>query len=312
MQCVKPVTIFPRNKRGEYIDEYKENGLVVPCGSCISCRIARRREWTVRMLHEMSYHENNVFITLTYSDMYLPVNQGYEGKYGPSLPTLRKRDLQLFFKRLRKELSDGRKIRYYAVGEYGDISMRPHYHGIIFGLGLNQNDKERIIKAWPYCDWNVDIIRNKSFGIVEPDSIGYVAGYIDKKFTGPMAEEIYNIPFREPVFRLMSQGIGLQYALDNKRHIEENKCITVNGSPLSIPRYYLKKLDISIDDQKNMAVEKEIDVSAHHINLHHTDIELYKALKPDEYLFYNESKVKSRLQHEKNLYAKMKLKKSKI
>ena len=57
---------------------------------------------------------------------------------------------------------------------------RPHYHLIIYGLGLNIEDRTLIMDAWPYCDWSNSHIRNKSFGLVEPDSVRYVAQYIDK------------------------------------------------------------------------------------------------------------------------------------
>jgi hypothetical protein len=43
-----------------------------------------------------------------------------------------KRDLQLFFKRLRKAYPDV-KLRYFACGKYGEQFARPHYHVILFG-----------------------------------------------------------------------------------------------------------------------------------------------------------------------------------
>ena len=65
-------------------------------------------------------HPHNAYITLTYNDDHLPANG-----------SLQPRDLQLFWKRLRKARTPG--IRYYACGEYGDQTARPHYHAIIFG-----------------------------------------------------------------------------------------------------------------------------------------------------------------------------------
>ncbi|AXB22553.1 replication initiation protein [Lynx canadensis associated microvirus CLP 9413] len=50
--------------------------------------------------------------------------------------TLAKRDFQLFMKRLRKAFPD-QKIRYFAAGEYGSETFRPHYHAILFGLKLD-------------------------------------------------------------------------------------------------------------------------------------------------------------------------------
>lgn len=44
------------------------------------------------------------------------------------------RDLQLFIKRLRKYISDNynEKVRFYAIGEYGTQSLRPHWHLLLF------------------------------------------------------------------------------------------------------------------------------------------------------------------------------------
>jgi len=52
--------------------------------------------------------------------------------------TLKKTDIQKFFKRLRK--CHGKKhksIKYYAVGEYGGQTLRPHYHIVIFNADIN-------------------------------------------------------------------------------------------------------------------------------------------------------------------------------
>ena len=72
------------------------------------------------MTEEAKLHKENCFITLTYNNNNLP-------KY----KSLVKKELQDFFKRLRKKYGEG--IRYYACGEYGPKGKRPHYHAIIFG-----------------------------------------------------------------------------------------------------------------------------------------------------------------------------------
>ena len=52
-----------------------------------------------------------------------------------------------------------------------------------------------------------------SFGTAEPDSIGYVAQYIDKKFTGDLAKQEYDDKGRQPVFKVCSLGIGKSICL---------------------------------------------------------------------------------------------------
>ena len=119
----------------------------VACGQCIGCRLERSRQWAIRCVNEASLYRGNCFITLTYSDEYLPQNK-----------SLDKRDFQLFMKRLRKEFSSER-IRYFHCGEYGcsckvcGLSAklcrrvgcgsfveglgRPHYHALFFFMFIS-------------------------------------------------------------------------------------------------------------------------------------------------------------------------------
>ena len=93
----------------------------VPCGKCINCCTNYSQEWSLRIIHEASLHEENCFITLTYDDE----------KLGYPAVDLDKRHIQLFLKRLRKRIKV--PIRFYQCGEYGGKTNRPHYHMIIFG-----------------------------------------------------------------------------------------------------------------------------------------------------------------------------------
>ena len=120
MNCLNPITLFSVD-RAKYPD-----GLDVPCGKCMACRMTRRKEWSLRMLHELKYHNDASFVTLTYDDNHVPDCQ-----------SLVKADLQKFFKRLRKLIAP-RKIRYFACGEYGRRTGRPHYHAILYNSGLSQ------------------------------------------------------------------------------------------------------------------------------------------------------------------------------
>ncbi len=115
MRCTNPIMIR-HPVSGRWLD--------VPCGQCISCRLKKAREWSIRIMNECSYYEKNCFLTLTYDEEHLP-----------SSYSISKRELQLFLKKLRKKC----KFRYFGSGEYGDKSMRPHYHIILFGVGCNDN-----------------------------------------------------------------------------------------------------------------------------------------------------------------------------
>lgn len=152
------------------------------------------------MLEAAQYSENS-FVTLTYDDEHLP-----DG--GNLVP----RDLQLFLKRLRKAVAPFR-IRYYAVGEYGDETGRPHYHLGLFGFGTCLFGVSRYNAYRKNCCTRCDLVRdawglgNVSLGTLEAASAAYVAGYVTKKMT---AKDDPRLNGRHPEFARMSlkPGIG--------------------------------------------------------------------------------------------------------
>lgn len=179
-------------------------GVPFGCGQCLPCRINRRRVWSLRMALEYLACGRGLFITLTYRDEDLPfiedgwdfgddeeLNTAFRGVDG-LLPTLCKRDFQLFMKRFRKEVHPA-KIRFFACGEYGEKSQRPHYHAIIFGVG--DEASEAVAKCWPYG--------MVACGECNAHSIQYVAGYCLKKLVDPKKDH------RVPEFTLSSRNPGL-------------------------------------------------------------------------------------------------------
>lgn len=203
----------------------KDTGHIVdvPCGRCTACRIARAREWAARVLHESYYHENSIFLTLTYDNQHLPVDC-----------SVHKDELQRFFKRLRKDI-EPLKIKYFACGEYGDINNRPHYHAIIFGMSLKNEDKEIIKENWPFGF--------SYFGTVTYDSARYVTDYVLKKYDKEKAKEVYGD--KEIPFCLMSNGIGKKYCNEYSQELYDNLGFTINGVNMALPRYYKNKLKIN-------------------------------------------------------------------
>lgn len=179
------------------------------------CRINRRRMWTHRIILEGLCHVQSSFVTLTYSDEHLP-------RLENGLATLRSRDLVLFLKRLRKgmdacqsalEVGERKKVRYFAVGEYGDLSLRPHYHLALFGWphcrkGVSFFD-QRYLRCCASCNQIMDAwgLGHVQVGMLTVDSAGYIAGYVTKKMTRKNDERLHG---REPEFARMSRvpGIG--------------------------------------------------------------------------------------------------------
>lgn len=298
MQCTRPI----RLKQGKSYAAIKHtDGLLVPCGKCMACRIQKRKEWSLRMLHEKEFWDDSIFVTLTYDDSHVPDNY-----------TLVKRDLQLFIKRLRKAIVP-RRIKYFACGEYGDLNGRPHYHAIIFGLSLSPADKQIIMDNWNYCDWSVDSIREKSFGLAEPDSINYVAQYIDKKFTGEKAQEEYVRKNRDPVFRILSLGIGARYVDSNSDNLKTDLCCKHRGAEHGLPRYYIKRLALSGSEAiKAKALEKDCELVEHRTGVYIESDVLYKQGSLEDNILYDDKRTKANKQYERNLQAKVQNKQSKL
>uniref|UniRef100_UPI004056A67D rolling circle replication-associated protein n=1 Tax=Candidatus Electrothrix sp. TaxID=2170559 RepID=UPI004056A67D len=214
MQCTKPFKL-------------KEQNIEVPCGKCTSCRISRSREWTTRLLHEYAYHKTTGFITLTYDDEHLPIDEA-----------INKNELVRFIKRLRKNRKEA--LKYYAIGEYGEEKGRPHYHAIMFGIGKEDYDEI-------YQTWSKGLI---DIGTVTQHSIRYVTDYVHKE----NRIELYD--YRTKPFSLQSKGLGLQWALDNTEHLRQNLGTTINGIPIGIPKYYRKKIEFDEEQIKDLAREK--------------------------------------------------------
>lgn len=178
-------------------------GAEVGCGKCESCLINRARLWTGRIMLEASQHVANSFVTLTYDVDHLP--QG-----GSLVP----RDLQLFLKRLR-HLCVG--VRFFAVGEYGDKSLRPHYHLALFGVFpydhvspvVQRVNKSRCVCVVCRC-WTLGVV---DIGNLEMASASYIVGYLLKGFTKKGDSRLDG---KYPEFRRMSlrpYGVGASVAL---------------------------------------------------------------------------------------------------
>lgn len=185
-------------------------------------------------MHEASLHDENWFLTLTYSDDELPVNR--------ELPSLCPPHLQKFFKRLRKAAFSH---RYFACGEYGDRTGRPHYHAVMFGLSIpdlvkftrrNGHDlfkSETLTRIWGHGDVVV--------GAVTPESIAYTARYCLKKLEGrPLDWYVDRGQYPEFVRMSRCPGIGRDWFLKFRSDVESIDGVSVGSFVSKPPRYYDK------------------------------------------------------------------------
>ncbi|WNK13710.1 MAG: replication initiator protein [Microvirus sp.] len=180
-------------------------GGLVQCRQCLPCRINRRRDWTMRLLLEKNTSPRSLWVTLTYAPAHLPTSYTDANGvvYSHSSGVLNPSHLKDFFKRLRKYLPP-RSLRYFACGEYGDKSWRPHYHICLFGVGVEATDFVR--KAWslPYSGGRSPL-GLVHIGTLTQQSAQYTCGYALKKMTSSKDDRLEG---RFPEFTRQSQGIG--------------------------------------------------------------------------------------------------------
>lgn len=213
MRCAYPVTQRKTVSGTEFRYERK-------CGQCLACRITRRQEWTFRILAEAKCWPWVYFLTLTLSDASLLERSGKQYVWDLTEEdfSVEKTDVQAFFKRFRYHL--GHKIRYFAVGEYGDDKHRPHYHAVVFspqeiGIEIRKKPGKSGENYWHSAavakSWFADSLHELPFvGTREGMArvAAYVAGYVVKKITNMKSiEAVY--PGRKPEFSLASRNPGI-------------------------------------------------------------------------------------------------------
>lgn len=245
-----PRILFNGNKRPkEWYNCYQE--VELPCGHCEACKLNRANDWAVRCFVESTCHKQNCFITLTYNPENLPKNR-----------SLLKKDLQDFWKRLRKYLDTkkgGKKVRYLACGEYGPKHLRlsPHYHASVFGYIPEDLKfyKYNHQKNPLYTSEILEKIWGKGFVIIGEltfETCGYVARYCTKKLSRDFVAKHGRV--QEFIVASNRPGIGFEYFKKNKKEIWENNGIfqkTQKGVFLKpIPKYFLKKFKLEKDNEE--------------------------------------------------------------
>lgn len=177
MACFRPHSAWRLESGGIYFGAERSDcaaPITLPCGNCIGCRISRSQSWSTRILHEASLHTHNTFITLTYNNNDSSLVSDSNINYQQSLYY---KHFQRFLYRLRKRKGP---VRYFACGEYGELTQRAHWHAIIFGCAISNSQLQTL---WPYGFTNV--------GDVNAKSAAYVAKYATKKVNGGAADTHY-------------------------------------------------------------------------------------------------------------------------
>lgn len=273
MKCPNPLRLKMKRKIYEVDDSYVEHeGFVdVPCGKCMACLSNRKRDWVFRLMQEHRHCLSSHFITLTYDDEHLVRNQF-------NIPVLVPGDLQKFMKRYRKFFFNDKKIRFFAVGEYGSETLRPHYHILMFNT--------------PTCDIHSVVGRLwrsgfADIGQVNDQSINYVCKYC---LAGAAIPEVvkdfkdYEVPL--PFMRCSRRpAIGSSYVNVETTlyHRERESFMTVlNGSKTPLPRYYRSKFfskyeiqRLNEEVQAHALVNKQFDAWEKKYGHHRACVQLF-------------------------------------
>lgn len=251
MPCFHPLEAFRCADGGVVFNELRRYDIVsnlqLPCGQCIGCRLERSRQWAMRCVHEASLYKENSFVTLTYSDEFLP-DDG----------SLNYDDFQLFMKRLREHLrrTGPNKVRFFMCGEYGPETWRPHFHACIFNLSfpdrkyLYKSGGGEVIYESPTLSklWANGLA---SVGDVTFASAAYCARYCVGKITGDLAEDHYTRETARGVVRLtpefahmsLKPGIGAAWYNKWKEDVYPHDYVVINGRECRPPAYYDELFD---------------------------------------------------------------------
>lgn len=245
--CLYPQFVKFYNGKAHYSKVPLPGYIPIACGNCFECNIHYSNEWTARCYHEFLKTEKGIVLTLTYDNEHLPTNG-----------QLNKRDIQLFFKRLRKKHA----FRYFGCGEYGGEKLRPHFHVILFGLEPSD------LFYWCKSKSNKDLYR--SFEIEKCWTLGF--SYIelfDIKAVKYCCKYLQKTLFsRDPrvhgfikPFTFMSRRPGI--GSPDIKCLDSDK-IYYGGHYVSTPRYYLKKFECQGINLELLKAKRRLRMLSYH------------------------------------------------
>lgn len=242
MPCYSPLQAYQASSGEIVFTELKRHGtckpLQLPCGQCIGCKLERSRQWAIRCVHEAGLHDDNCFVTLTYSDEHLPWRNNLDHSH-----------FQKFMKRLRKRYNY--RIGFFMGGEYGELDGRPHFHTLLFNHDFQDRKfwskspagekiyrSEQLEQLWPF---GFSSVGNLTF-----QSAAYVARYCTQTVNGDAAVDHYkrydNLGEYQltPEYGKMSlkPAIGKDWFNKYKEDIYQFDHAVLDGVPLKAPKYY--------------------------------------------------------------------------
>ena len=187
--------------------------------------------------------------------------------------SVRKEDLQKWFKRARYRLAKiNKNFSYFLTSEYGPRTLRPHYHGVLFGV--NEDEVRFMFEDWKahFGKVTFENVRNtdkhdKTAGL------GYVAKYCTKGF--------YEHPLCSKDFFYMKRNVKtgdasldtllnkLEFTEYHSKHYE--RCVTYFGidKPVVTPSFKLvsKGLGVAyVEKNKSYFLQGYEDIKLEKLN----------------------------------------------
>ena len=253
MACFSPVTITV--KEPNFTGGLRR--LQVPCGKCFSCLKRYQYDWSLRISSEFRHYGSGIFFTLTYSNDHVPTRIHLDT--GEFFFSVCKRHVQNLLKRLRtsyfRMYGVKADIKYFITSEYGPRTFRPHYHGIIFGISL-QDFTLLALRDWRrrYGFFSARVVSGNNC----LKSARYVAKYCSKGcFECPYVSK----GLVDKTFHLVSKGLGMSYVnsmrdfhlckdlphnlfsrLNYHKFVGDRCFVLMDNFKYSMPKYYKIKI----------------------------------------------------------------------
>lgn len=252
-------------------------------------------------------HGDSSFITLTYDEEKVPDDGNLVPKH-----------IQDWLKRIRKEVAPVR-LRYYAVGEYGDTSFRPHYHVALFGYAGCTYGRSTYSRSRHSCCPRCDLVRDTwgqghvLVGQLEQASAQYLVGYVIKKMT---SINDLRLQGRHPEFARMSlkPGIGAgamdavakvvdQFSLNNSEG-DVPSALRHGKRILPLGRYLRRKLRIALNLPPDCPEHVQKKISDEMLSLYEASINSAEFLSPKEALLKKDAMKAASVEARLNIFKK--------
>lgn len=295
MACYRPIEAWQPLSGGSLVfREIRDSrSITIPCGSCVGCGLERSRQWAVRCMHENQLHASSSFVTLTFRDLNAcGASLNYEF-FSDFLKRLREHSFRVALRSsgtkarargtaasaARKRARELSRVRFFACGEYGESTRRPHFHALLFGKDFPDRKEWRKSSAGFQLYRSAELERlwphgNAEIGDVTFESAAYVARYLVNPQTtiagrGTDNEVAYwfdresgefTVVEREMLQMSKKPGIGAEWFKRYRSEVypgDGTASVVVNGMKVRPPRYYEQLADKWLDDPH------ELDIVAH-------------------------------------------------